>query len=144
VTRAGRALAAGIARERDLPHANAPFDHAARRGWLVDAKYAVVFVLENVKLPVMSLGGTEFTPGSADAYAMLFEIEGVKSHGGVKVSATNSAEVMTKKVSGAGASEELQRKLVEDLRGQLGKALSEAIRKRWPGADAPYHWGGGW
>ena len=111
---------------------------------VVEAKYAVVIVVDSVKLPSLSLGRTEFTPGTAEATALLLEIENQKTHGGVKVTATNSDQVRTNKVSGMGASEELERKLVEDLRGQLGKALSDAMKKRWPGMDAPYHWGGGW
>lgn len=106
---------------------------------VIGAKYVVVVVPGAYKAPDMGIG-TTFTPGTAEATAVLVEIEGAKHLGGVRVTATNKPEVGATKVSGTGALEQRQRTVVADLTYQYSHAIAEGLRGRWKGAQAPQAW----
>ncbi len=106
---------------------------------VIGAKYVVVVIPSAYKAPDMGIGGT-FTPGAAEATAVLVEIEGAKHLGGVRVTATNKPEVAAVKVSGTGALEQRQRTVTADLTFQYSRAIADGVRTRWKGAQIPMAW----
>lgn len=106
---------------------------------VIGAKYVVVVIPSSYKPADMGIG-TTFTPGTAEATAVLVEIDGAKHLGGVRVSASNRPEVAATKVSGTGALEQRQRTVDADLRYQYSRAIAEGMRGRWKGAQAPMAW----
>lgn len=106
---------------------------------VIGARYLLVVLPTRYAPPDMGLG-TTFTPGTAEATAVLVEIEGAKALGSVRVTATNKPEVGAAKVSGMGALEQRQRTVEADLTFQYSRAISESFRARWKGAQAPSAW----
>lgn len=81
----------------------------------------------------------EFTPGSVTSDAVLVELKSNKILGGFSVTAESSDKVLSENVDGhEGAEEAYQDKLDDDLAEQWGKAVTDGIPKRWPGAQVPW------
>lgn len=122
--------------EPSMSHARE--DHVKQ---VLDVKYVLVVYPTEYRAPRAGL--SDFTPGLARGTAVLVEIETGKPLGGFEFAASNDEEVFVKVRQSDGASD-AEDKVKKDLWANTGKAISEGIAKRWPGAKAPYNYGHGW
>ena len=101
-------------------------------------KYVLVVYPTRTQLPDKS-SATEFTPGSVTSEAVLVELKSNKILGGFSATAESSDKVLSENVDGhSGAEAAYQEKLDKDLAEQWGKAVTDGIPKRWPGAQVPW------
>jgi hypothetical protein len=101
-------------------------------------KYVLLVYPTHTQLPHKD-SSDEFTPGEVTADAVLVELSTNKILGGFTVSAESSDEVRSQNVDGhLGADEHYQDKLDNDLGEKWGKAITDGIAKRWPGAQVPW------
>jgi hypothetical protein len=120
-------------------------DWRARRSQVehvLGAKYVFVVSVTRWREPTTNRHDGNYTPGSASARVSLVEIDSGTWHGNLDVEATNSiAPAERDRLLHIDTNADAwQARVLDNLRGELGRAIAGAIKKRWK-AEVPYNWG---
>jgi len=100
---------------------------------LEEAQYVLVVRSEDVRLPIKF--STSFTPGTVRSSAVLFEIATAKPLGRIAIDARSDDKMIAQNVDGhLGAEAQYQSRLEADLGAKWGKAVADAVGKKWPEA----------
>lgn len=104
-------------------------------------RYALIVYTTRVTMPresaTMVGGSRSFEAGEVRGMALLVDVDSGKLCGGFDFSAESSEKVR--------ATEKLaQEKINDDLANQFGKAVTDGVEKRFPGAKVPGTFGFGW
>jgi len=111
---------------------------------ILRARYAVVLCTTKIDIPEIirenpvseSSVHATFKPGHFEGNAQIFDLAKGDLLGGFMISADSSKECRSY-TAGGNVSDELQKRVIGDLRSQVRVALSGGIRKNIPGARVP-------
>jgi hypothetical protein len=115
--------------ERDTIHASSPRFYARHLEQLVRARYALIVVTHEVRLPAQQ-GVSSFDTGRVLGAALLFELADQALRGAFEFHADNSSQL-------EGNDRTIDDKLRADLEARFSAAIVRGIRERFPAGRPP-------